>query len=146
MRVEIILAGPPRGKGRPRASVAKGGFVRMHTDEKTVKYETQLRYAAQQAMAGRAPTDLPVRISMTIAFAVPESWSKRKKEQALAGVIWPCVKPDCDNSLKLVDALNGIVWVDDKQVVVALVRKVYSTRPGLTIDIDTLNAQQQLAA
>ena len=145
MRVEIFLAGPPRGKGRPRASV-RAGFVRMHTDEKTVKYETQLRYAAQQEMAGRVPTELPVRISMTIAFAVPQAWSKKKKQEALEGRIWPCVKPDADNTLKLTDALNGIVWADDKQVVVALVRKVYSARPGLTIDIDTLNAQQLLAA
>lgn len=47
--IEIVLLGAPRGKERPR--LTKAGHV--YTPEKTRNYEAALKYAAQQAMAGR---------------------------------------------------------------------------------------------
>lgn len=138
MRVRIELWGPPRGKGRGRAVATPAG-ARVYTDAKTRSYESQLRFAAQQAMTGEPPTDLPVRLTMSVFFAVPQSWSRKKRAQALAGTLWPTVKPDADNSLKLTDALNGIVFADDKQVVIATVLKSYSDRPGILIEVDTIS-------
>ena len=66
--VTIELDGPPRGKGRPRATVTKRGFAQVYTDDRTVKYESQLRYAASQEMAGQVPTDQPVALVMTVRF------------------------------------------------------------------------------
>jgi Holliday junction resolvase RusA-like endonuclease len=140
MRVRIDIAGPPRGKGRGRAVAVPGKGARVYTDAKTRSYESRLSFAAEQAMAGRAPTDLPVRLTMSVFFAIPASWSKKKRAQALSGTVWPTVKPDADNTLKLTDALNGIVWGDDKQVVVASVFKSYSERPGLVIEVNTIGA------
>jgi Holliday junction resolvase RusA-like endonuclease len=137
MRVRIDLAGPPRGKGRGRAVATPQG-ARVYTDAKTRGYESALRYAAQKAMNGRAPIEGPVRLTMTVFFGIPESWPKRKRAQALAGTLWPTVKPDADNSLKLTDALNAIAFRDDKQVVIASVFKCYSERPGLTIEVETV--------
>lgn len=136
-RVTIALDGPPRGKGRPRSRVTRG-FAQIYTDEKTVKYESQLRYAAMQEMAGQVPTDLPICLAMTVRFAVPTTWSRKKTAAALLGHVRPTVKPDADNTLKLTDALNGIVWLDDKQVVDARVRKIYAAIPGLTIEVKTI--------
>lgn len=130
----IRLDGPPRGKGRGRAVATPMG-ARVYTDAKTRSYEAQLRFAAQQAMAGALPTTLPVRLTMSVFFAVPQSAGKRKRAQMLSGVLWPTVKPDADNTLKLTDALNGIVWVDDKQVCIATVFKSYAEAPGLLIEV-----------
>lgn len=135
--VTITLDGPPRGKGRPRSRVSKG-FAQIYTDQATVKYEAQLRYAAMQEMCGHAPTDLPVCLTMTVRFAVPTTWSRKKTIAALLGHVRPTVKPDADNTLKLTDALNGIVWRDDKQVVDARVRKVYAEIPGVAIEVKTI--------
>lgn len=143
--VTIELDGPPRGKGRPRAMVTKRGFAHVYTDDKTVKYETQLRYVAAQEMAGRAPTDQPVSLNMTVRFAVPSTWSKKKTADALSGYLRPTVKPDADNTLKLTDALNGIVWQDDKQVVDVRLRKVYAAIPGLSIEVMELGPQRKSA-
>jgi Holliday junction resolvase RusA-like endonuclease len=42
--------------------------------------------------------------------------------------IYPGKKPDLDNLLKLLkDACNGIVWMDDSQVVIMIAKKVYET-------------------
>jgi Holliday junction resolvase RusA-like endonuclease len=136
----IQLDGPARGKGRPRAAVLKNGHAHVYTDDKTVTYESQLRYAAQQEMAGRPPTAQPIALMMMVRFAIPTTWSRKKHAAALLGHVRPTVKPDADNTLKLTDALNGIVWQDDKQVVDVRVRKVYAETPGLLIEIHTIAA------
>lgn len=67
-------------------------------------------------------------------FPVPGSWSKRKRQEALAGLVRPGVKPDFDNVAKLYcDALNGIVWEDDKQIVDGRCIKIYGQQPGVLI-------------
>lgn len=138
-RVMIDLAGVPQGKGRGRAFVHNStGRVTVATPQKTRTYEAQLRYAAQERMGDRLPTADPVRVTVEARFPIAASWPKKKRAAALSGDLWPCVKPDADNLLKCLDALNGIVWADDKQIVFAIVRKLYSERPGLTIEVDSL--------
>ena len=53
-----------------------------------------------------------------------------------------CAKPDCDNLAKAVlDALNGVLWQDDSQVVELSVSKWYAAgdeSPRTTIDVEEL--------
>ncbi len=139
--VHIILAGAPRGKGRPRfrAVSTKDGrrFNSAYTDAETEKYESALRSRAQDAIGDRAPLTGPLRATIFAAFPVPASWSQKKQRQALAGQIRPVVKPDLDNVYKMLDALNHVVFVDDSQIVEAIIRKVYSDRPRLEVTIET---------
>jgi len=133
----IELPGPVRGKGRPRAARVGPG-VRMFTDAATRSYEGMLRDAGARAMAGAAPIDGPLLLKLTAVFAVPSSWSRRARAAALSGETRPTVKPDADNIMKLTDALNGIVWVDDKQIVSATLRKVYGERPMLRLEVSQI--------
>lgn len=132
--IVIELAGEPIGKGRPRFARATG---HAYTPGPTRKYESQLRFAAQQAMAGASPVDGPVTVRVLACMPIPASWSRTKRAAAIAGDIKPTVAPDVDNLLKMLDALNEVVWRDDKQVVMATVAKVYSERPALHIEVDT---------
>jgi len=134
--ITITLAGVPRGKGRGRAVSIPGVGARVYSDPATVKYEGQLRHAATQAMAGRPPLEGPISVVMDIRFPVPASWSKKARARALSGEAMPTVKPDADNTLKLCDALNEVVFRDDKQVVDARVLKRYSETPGMTIWVE----------
>lgn len=129
--ITIILAGEPRGKGRPRFA---GGVA--YTDAKTRAYEHALAWAAQAEMGSRAPTDSPVTMLVEVRMPVPQSWSRARRTAALAGKILPLTKPDADNVLKgAADALNHIVFVDDKQIVEATVRKIYHEKPALIIRV-----------
>ncbi|HEX9321792.1 MAG TPA: RusA family crossover junction endodeoxyribonuclease [Xanthobacteraceae bacterium] len=130
--VVIELAGEPRGKGRPR--FVRGTGVAF-TPSATRKHEAALRYAAQQEMNGRPPFDTALVITVVATFAVPVSWSKRKRADALSGTLPHVKAPDCDNLLKCVDALNGVTWIDDKQITRAVVIKQYGERPSLRIEI-----------
>ena len=48
----------------------------------------------------------------------------------------PTTKPDGDNILKVVlDALNGLAYDDDRQVVKMCIIKVYGSNPGLVVQV-----------
>lgn len=131
--IAFEVCGQPRGKGRPRFS-RKAGVA--YTPPETRTYENLLRAAAQDAMAGRAPLDGAVILHLTATMPVPQSWSKKKQMQALSGAIRPTTKPDCDNILKMTDALNEVVFRDDKQIVEARITKQYGERPSLMVEIE----------
>ena len=133
--IEFEIPGPPIGKGRPRA-FRMGNSVRMHTPEKTASYESMVKLAAHRAMKGAALLAFPVALSLIVLHPIPKSWSKRKQEAALAGTERPTTTPDADNAAKAIaDACNGIVWVDDAQVVELHVSKRYSATPGVMVEV-----------
>ena len=112
----IRIPGEMRGKGRPKFST-RGGFARAYTPAATVNMEAWVKHCAVEQI-GTAPLLGAVSLHMEIGVPVPASWSKKKRAEALALAIYPTSKPDLDNCIKLVgDALNGIVWADDKQIV-----------------------------
>ena len=136
--IRFTVPGQPVGKGRPRIGKI-GTHARMFTPAKTVGYEDRVRFAAHQAMGGGLPLLCPIRATLEIALQIPTSWSKRAQARAADGVEHPTTKPDMDNVVKAVfDALNGIVWRDDVQVVQLAVRKHYSHTPGVAVTVETI--------
>lgn len=145
MRVTFVYPGHPVGKARARARIVttRSGrqFAHHYTPEATRQHEASVGWLAQQAMGGRPPIAGPVRLLVIQTFAVPASWSRKQRERALAGAVRPTVKPDWDNLGKLVaDALNGIVYGDDKQVASATVEKWYGPVPECEVTVTTIEA------
>lgn len=143
--VSFRVDGDVVGKGRPRFARTKSGGVATRTPEKTKSYEGKLAYAAQQAMRGGRLIDAPVEVLLRVSVGVAESWPAWKRTAALASALRPTTKPDSDNVAKLVlDAMNGVVYVDDLQAVSVTIMKFYSERPGLEVivsEIDAMTAQ-----
>ncbi len=133
--IVITLAGVPIGKGRPRFSRKSG---HAYTPERTRTYENSLAYIAQAAMYGREIFEGPLSVSVLAVFPVPASWSNKRRAQALDGLIQPTCKPDADNLLKVLDALNEIVWRDDKQIVLASILKQYGKKASYQVIIREL--------
>jgi Holliday junction resolvase RusA-like endonuclease len=130
--VVVELLGKPKGKARPRFARRTG---HAYTPQETANYEACLRHEAAVAMAGRAPLAGAVRVQVNAYFGVPQSWSSKKRGAALAGAIRPTKRPDWENVAKMLDALNGVVWRDDAQVVSGLIEKFFSDRPRLRIEV-----------
>lgn len=125
----------PVGKQRPKFSRA-GGFVRTYTPAKTVGYESKVRDAAKKAMGSSQPLETPVSAYVHVRLPVPKSYSKQRTKDCLNGFERPTKKPDLDNIVKSVtDALNGICYVDDCQIVNIHATKVYSTIAGVDVMI-----------
>ena len=128
----ITFPGVLRGKGRPRF-----GQGRTYTDAKTEAAETSLAAHALHQI-GRPCLEGPLVLTIEVTVAVPASWPKRKRADALAHLLRPMGRPDLDNICKLVgDALNGIAYRDDAQLVGLQVRRRYGEVAETRIEVGT---------
>ncbi|MCL6661754.1 RusA family crossover junction endodeoxyribonuclease [Paenibacillus amylolyticus] len=136
--ITFTVYGEPVAQGRPRAST-QGGFVRMYDPEKSKDYKDYVRLAAAEH-APNALLEGPLGMVLTVYRSIPKSLGKKKAALAEAGHIVPTTKPDVDNYLKGVkDALKGVIWKDDSQVVDVFARKRYSARPRIEVKIKELS-------
>lgn len=137
--IQFTVYGEPVAQGRPKFSTA-GGFTRAYDPAKSRDYKDYVRLAARE-FAPAALLEGPLGIAVTAYRTMPKSISKYPAKAAAPerGEILPVTKPDADNYLKGVkDALKGIIWKDDSQVVDAFVRKRYSNRPRIEVKIKEL--------
>jgi len=136
--VRFSVPGSPVGKGRPRFA-RRGNFVTAYTPEATASYENLVKLKAEEAMQGREIIEGAVAVNIEVWIAPPSSWSKKKRISALMHEIHPTTKPDIDNIIKCIcDAINGIVWNDDKQVCSITVTKNYANVPCVCVEIRPL--------
>jgi len=134
LAIYFVVHGQPHGKGRPRAST-RGGFVRLYTDEKTRAYEESVAVQARAAMGTAQMLTTPTAVRITAFYYMPLSWSKKKRQQAMMGEIVPG-KPDLDNiSKSILDAVQGIVIDDDKNVIKLTVEKRFAFQPRVEVHI-----------
>lgn len=131
--VSFDVFGRVRGKGRPRFT--RGG--RPYTPKATRDYEAAIREAYESA-PGRPsePLSGPIAVSIITHRQLPKSTPKSVIREP------DTHKPDADNVAKVVlDALNGVAWDDDAQVVRLTVSKLNRTRlpEMLSVSITELN-------
>lgn len=113
-------------------------FIHLYADPETEAHEEALAEYATLLLRTRngPPTEEPLCLLVHAFRSIPASWSDADKAKALAGNIVPTSRPDGDNYLKLVqDALNGVAYKDDSQIVDSHVIKRYSDQPALRIEI-----------
>nr|DAH87168.1 MAG TPA: Endodeoxyribonuclease RusA [Caudoviricetes sp.] len=77
------------------------------------------------------PIDSYVSVMINAYFSIPKSYMKGKRLACKHNINRPAKKPDVDNILKAVlDALNGVAYKDDKQVIEVTCGKWYSQSSG----------------
>ena len=134
-RTSFIVYGTPVAKGRPKFR-RTGNFVRAYTPAKTKTYETDVALVAKKAMGDQEPLETPIVVAIYIRLPIPASYSKKRKKDCLEGIERPLKKPDADNVAKAVtDAMNGIAYVDDCQIVSMHITKVYAETPAVQVFI-----------
>ena len=130
--VTFEVEGDPVPKGRPRFA-RRGQFVQTYTDAKTIDYETHVALKARQAIGASEPFKGALTVFLYLRYAIPASYSKKRKEACLRGVEYP-KKVDLDNVYKsITDAMQGIVYLNDSQIVEAHITKVYAETAGANI-------------
>ena len=127
MYFEVI--GMPQGKARARTFYnPKLGKHQSITPDKTVLYENLIKTSFMAAENRKTFFDKePVEMYITAYFPIPKSTTKKDRERIKNKELFPTKKPDCDNIVKVIcDALNGVAYHDDTQVVKLEVRKVFT--------------------
>lgn len=135
IKVSFEVIGAPVGKGRPRfVRTFRGG--RAVTPEKTRKYELEVRNEYIKQSNYYFSEEKMLKMEIDAYFEIPKSTSKKKKDLMLKNILRPTKKPDMDNIIKIIaDALNKIAYYDDKQIIECSIRKYYSYKPRVEIDI-----------
>lgn len=137
--ISFTVPGQPIAKGRPKFA-RRGNFVTAYNPAKTVNYEGLVAHSAMVEMIGKSLIAGPISVQMDIRLQIPESWSKRKKELALSGLVAATKRPDLDNIFKaLADGMNGVVFKDDCQIVQTLTTKKYAETPGVYVVVRELD-------
>lgn len=113
----LRIPGEPIGKGRPR--MAFTGHV--YTPQRTRDKEEEIAFLAKSQGCGMAHGH--VKATIDAFFKLPKSMHSKAAQM----VGKPCDKrPDADNITKLVlDALNGVCFDDDKQIIDLTTRKFW---------------------
>ena len=71
------------------------------------------------------PSEKLVSVELEFGIMIPKSWSKKKKQEL--NNTYCSNNSDIDNYIKaILDSLNGVVYIDDKQVVELFAKKIYS--------------------
>lgn len=140
MELTLTIPGEPCAQGRPRFST-HGGFVKAYDPEKSRNYKAYVKMLAVEAAKENNwnCTDLAVLVRVEAYMSIPSSKPKKFKEGAIAGLILPTKKPDVDNIFKCVtDAISGIIYTDDKQIVHSVITKKYSEHPRVDVTVEEI--------
>ena len=141
------VPGKPQGKARARTFYnPQTGKSQSITPSKTAMYENWVKqcfiskYQKLKIEQGR-----PLSVYIDAYFEIPKSTSKKKMEQMVDGEIMPCKKPDLDNIAKVVcDALNGLAYQDDAQIVSLKINKYYTkNEPKIIVGIDLFKKEKE---
>lgn len=137
--ITFLVEGKPQGKARARTFYDKRvGKMRSVTPEQTKSYEDLIRWS-YKAAGGQYLGEKLISVDIQAFYPIPQSFSKKKRQSAVFEELRPTTKPDCDNVIKAVlDALNGVAYYDDKQVVSVSCNKYYGETGCLKITIKEL--------
>lgn len=133
MKFEVRIYGLAKAQGRPRAFALPTGHIRMYDPPDSKDWK---RTVMAQALPARPAQLLVGPLVAEFTFFLPRPKSAPKR------VVRPVTKPDLSNLLKGVeDALRGIVYADDSQLVDLRVSKTFADAaclPGIHILIEEL--------
>lgn len=137
--MEFYVEGKPQGKARARTFYDNRlGKMNSITPEKTKSYEDLIRWS-YKAAGGQYMGEKVLQVHINAYYPIPQSFTKAKKAAADTDDLRPTTKPDCDNIIKVVlDALNGVAYYDDKQVVCVSCNKYYGQRGYLHIAVNKI--------
>lgn len=128
MSISFIVPGKAVGWQRARRSGNQ-----YFTATETRAYQQSIAWSAKAA--GVQILQGPVRVLITVYHPMPKSMSQKARLEAVQRVLRPTVKPDMDNVLKTVlDALNGVAYVDDNQVTDIAISKFYGD-PQISVTV-----------
>ncbi len=132
--IKFIVPGQPVPQGRPRFA-RRGSQIQTYDPKPSVEYKKLVKEVAilnkpEELLEGSLSVEIQIYRQML------KSFSRAKREQAEYRQLRPVTKPDIDNYAKgILDALKGVIWIDDGQVVRLVCDKFYSAKPRIEIAI-----------
>ena len=121
------VKGKIRGKARPRFCVRNNRAIAYTTKEDKI-YEDLIKECYLSQDLKYLGDNTYIKVDVKMFFAIPKSYTKKRKELCLKNIERPAKKPDVDNILKsILDSLQGgTAFKDDTQVISVNCEKFYT--------------------
>lgn len=124
----------PTPQLRPRVN-SRGKYVRVYDPPKVHQFKNLLHDLAL-AQYKRPPLMGALEVDLIFYRPVQRSLSKTERSRRLSNQSKPVVKPDVDNYVKAtLDALTGVLWHDDSQIVKLVSEKRYGESGKIVISV-----------
>lgn len=153
--LSVFVAGKPQPAGSKNAHVIRnkagepvrresGAIVTVVTDanKKSKPWQSEVKDAARVLWGAKPLLTVPLYFRATFYVLRPQSHFRGGKHAAEVkrnSAQFPASKPDV---LKLArgveDALTGVIWRDDAQIVAEQINKRYGEKPGVQIEVGIL--------
>lgn len=138
--IRFHVPGTPRPKGSKR-HVGRG--VMVESSKHLPEWRSRVALAAQAARRTRSGAPIPhgaaIRVDMTFTFLRPKGHYGTGRNAGTVKASAPThhtVKPDIDKLERaILDALTGVLWEDDSQVIAVTKHKRYGTDAGVTVTV-----------
>ena len=137
--IEFFVPGKPQALKRHRTYRMPNGKTVRVDPSRTAKDDflaKAMEHRPEEPLRG------PIYLGVKCLFPRPKShyrtgkYAHTLKDNAPQ---WHTSVPDTDNILKFIgDALNGIFWLDDRQIVWVRAMKRYGDTPGIEIKIEDI--------
>jgi crossover junction endodeoxyribonuclease RusA len=145
--VSFVVVGVAVAQGSKRAFVTPAGPRVVDANEKRLwPWRAAVAAEARGAMRDRLPLRSPIWLRATFAFTRPAGHFGSGRNRSLVRPSAPPVpgRPDLDKLVRaLLDALTGVVFVDDAQVVELVARKRYAGRAETFVEVSEWQASSR---
>ena len=144
-RVSPYIRKTPGKRGQPVGSLG----INMAKPKAHEKYQARIRAAAQKAMWNEPMILAPVQLAVRAYVPIPKAMTRKDREAIRHGIMFSCKRPDMTNLIKLAeDALSGVVFADDNQVVRSSdnTGRYFSRWPRIEIEVTAISGPCALQA
>jgi Holliday junction resolvase RusA-like endonuclease len=142
--MKFTILGTPMPKQSARFRSVKMGdktFVKSYQKNEVVQNERNMAFDIKsQLPADFKPYTEALAARIVFVFPPLSSWNKKQQNLFSSGVtLFKSTKPDVDNLQKICcDAMQGVVYLNDSQIVDMHCTKIYGPVPMIEIEIKPL--------
>jgi Holliday junction resolvase RusA-like endonuclease len=141
LRIAVYGRPQPAGSKRFVGRAKNGRGIVIDSNPKAGEWKDQVAQVAGEAMDGAPLMRGPLKVSMLFTRSRPKAHLKKTGKLRDSAPRYPVTKPDV---LKLArgveDALTGVVWGDDAQIVEEVLWKHYGESEGVQVLVQEIEA------
>ena len=136
MQFTLFISPKAQKRARSRAFRMGNKVIAQTYKDSTQRQEEEKLITLLYAHKPSVPLQEALRLHIRAFLPIPKSKPKKWLSKALQGNIRPTSKPDCDNLAKqLLDVMNGVFFVDDRQIVSLVIEKHYAEVPRWEVEL-----------
>lgn len=131
----------PGGSKKAFRSFSTGRPMLKEACKFTAEWRATVALAGNEAMIGRPLFEGPLAVRFDFCRGRPKGHYRKNGTLKPKAPQYPTSAPDCTKTVRSTeDALKGIAWRDDAQIVMQLATKVYAEPIGCWVTVEQMGA------